>query len=87
MIFLLWIVVVLQWIAYIYLPIICFIGLIAAIVTESPISIIGNPYFGMLRISQNKAILIWSIRLLLLGSILLDYARWYLYGVNPFIIM
>lgn len=84
---LLWSVIVLQRIIYIYLPIVCFLGIILILASDDSNNIIPNPYFGIIKVSKKKSLLIWSIRLVLLGAIILDYAKWYYYGVNPFIQM
>lgn len=84
---LLWSVIVLQRLIYIYLPVVCFIGIILILASDDSDNIIPNPYFGIIKVSKKKSLLIWSIRLVLLGAIILDYAKWYYYGVNPIIQM
>lgn len=83
----LWAVIVFQWILYVYLPIVCLIGLIMILANEDSDSCIPNPYFGIIKVSKKKGVLIWSFRLVLLGAILLGYANWYYYGEDPFIQM
>lgn len=81
----LWIVIIFQWILYVYLPIVCFIGLIMTLANEDPDSCVPNLYFGIIKASKKKGVLIWCIRLVLLGAVLLGYANWYYNGENPFI--
>lgn len=84
---LLWSVIVLQRLIYIYLPVVCFLGMILTLASDDSDNIIPNPYLGIIKVSKKKGVLIWSIRLVLLGATLFDYANWYYYGVNPFIQM
>lgn len=84
---LLWSVIVLQRLIYIYLPVVCFIGITLTLANDDSDNIIPDPYFGIIKVSKKKGILIWSIRLILLGIVLLDYANWYFSDINPFIQM
>lgn len=85
MIVILYIVLILYWVMLIYTPIICFVGLVTSLANEDVTSIMHNPYFGIIKVSPNKGILIWSIRLFLLGSLSNAYIEWYRHGLNPFI--
>ena len=73
------------WILLIYIPMVCFAGITASVVKENAISVIKNPYFGIIRVSENKGVLIWCIRLIYMGVILCAYGEWYRHDVNPFI--
>ncbi len=69
----------------VYIPTICFIGLVTSLVKEDATSVMHNPYFGVIKVSPNKGIQIWSIRFTLLGSLGKAYFEWYRHGINPFI--
>lgn len=72
---------------YIYIPLICFTGLVISLVTEDATHVMHNPYLGIIKVSKSKAIIIWSTRLVLLGSIICGYFEWYHNGINPFILL
>ena len=70
---------------YSYIPIICFAGSTVSITVKYSTNLIYNPYLGIIKVSNNKAIIIWSTRFILLGVIISDYYKWYHDGINPFI--
>lgn len=53
--------------------------------TEKHIYLIHNPYLGIIKVSENKAVIIWCIRLIFLGVIIYDVFKWIHEGINPFI--
>ena len=53
--------------------------------TEKHIYLIHNPYLGIIKVSENKAVIIWCIRLIFLGVIIYDFFKWIYEGINPFI--
>ena len=85
MIAILYIVIVLSWVVLIYIPLICFAGLVLCLVTEDATSVMHNPYFGLIKVSKNRGILVWSMRLIFLGAIFACYCEWYRNGISPFI--
>ena len=85
MIVVLYFFITLHWVMYIYIPIICFAGSTVSITVKYSTNLIYNPYLGIIKVSNNKAIIIWSTRFILLGVIISDYYKWYHDGINPFI--
>lgn len=85
MVVILYIVIILNWVMLVYIPIICFVGLVTSLAKEDATSVMHNPYFGIIKVSPNNGVLIWSIRLILLGLLCNAYFEWYRHGVNPFI--
>lgn len=85
MIVILYFFIILQWVMNIYIPLICFVGLVISLVAENGTHVMHNPYLGIIKVSKNKAIIIWSIRLILLGTIICGYFEWYRNGISPFI--
>lgn len=85
MVVILYIVIILLWLMLIYIPLVCLAGVIASCISGNATTVMHNPYFGLVNVSPNKGILIWSIRLVLLGAVLCLYSEWYRKGLNPFI--
>lgn len=77
--------VILSWLMLTYIPLMCIAGLVTSFVTENATSVMHNPYFGIIKVSQNKSIYIWNFRFILFGLALFFYSKWYHYGINPFI--
>ncbi len=68
-----------------YIPIVCFAGLIVLLVSNKPEKIIMNPYFVFKETTMKKGAVIWGVRAVLLGVILVGYVQWFRYGTRPFI--
>lgn len=83
----LWIIVVLQWVTSIYIPIVCFVGIVSGIIMQDITDVICNPFLFVKRVSIQKGWIIWVVYYTIFGVILYDFARWYRLGINPFLQM
>jgi hypothetical protein len=79
------IVVVINWIALIYLPLCLVYFAFGIALSEHPERIWRNPLLGIHSFSLKTASLIWMIQLVGAGIIFFEYGKWLRYDICPFL--
>lgn len=87
MIILIWVVAILQWLMFIYLPIVGLYGIIRMLAQPDVTATICSPFLGIKKVSIKNGFIIWMIQVLFLGIVLYDLTDWYRLGINPLIKM
>ena len=78
-------IVALQWAMMIYFPAVVLYGLLRIVVQEEPLKTVNSPFFGIKNVGLKRGCLIWAFQLVLCGATLIEYVKWYRFGINPFI--
>lgn len=87
MITILWIVAILQWISFIYLPVSIAYAAMRLAIEKDPMPTICSPFLGLKNINPQLGFGIWIIQLILAGVVLYDLTNWWRLGINPIIRM
>lgn len=58
---------------YVYSPTVCLYGIIRFMETDSPLSTICNPFFGIKKVALKNGCLIWSVQIALMAVTLCEF--------------
>lgn len=81
----LWVVAILELMAYIYIPCACLYGIVRLLTSESVEQTLTNPFFGIKKVSLKAGCLVWGVQALYLGGILCMMYECHQNGSKPMV--
>lgn len=85
MVILLYVLAVIQWLLYAYLPLTALYGILRLALHPDVIDVIRSPFLGLKKVSVKSGFIIWMVQMLLFGFVLNDLVQWIRCGINPLI--
>lgn len=75
----------LQWLSFIYLPLVVFYGIVRTVSQPDVMNTITSPFLGVKTVSVKSGFIIWMIQITFFGIILYEIGQWIHLGINPLI--
>lgn len=75
----------LQWLSFIYLPLVVLYGVVRTVSQPDVMNTITSPFLGIKTVSVKSGFIIWMIQITIFGIILYEIGQWIHLGINPLI--
>ena len=75
----------LQWLSFIYLPLVVLYGVVRTVSQPDVMNTITSSFLGIKTVSVKSGFIIWMIQITIFGIILYEIGQWIHLGINPLI--